>query len=91
MRLGAPPDRQEDLLGDLEELHAERVGRFGEIRARWITAADALTVASAFFVHRLQERAEMDRWISWIDIKLAIRQVRKRPLLEATAFIALTV
>ncbi|MEM8993659.1 MAG: permease prefix domain 2-containing transporter, partial [Acidobacteriota bacterium] len=91
IRWGAPRHRREDLLGDLEELHAERARRIGGFRARWITAADAFTVASAFLVHRLQERAEMDRWISWIDIKLALRQLRKRPLLEATAFVALTV
>lgn len=91
IRLGAPSHRREDLLGDLEELHAARLGNSSRLRAEWVTTMDALAVASAFLLYHLKERADMANWLSWLDIKLALRQVRKRPFLEATAVLALAV
>ena len=44
LRFVAPPHREDDVLGDLEESHRSRVRRQGPLRAWLLTSVEALDV-----------------------------------------------
>ena len=58
LRRVAPPDRAEDLLGDVAEVHRIRVGRHGPLIATVLTALEAVELAAAL----LREKAR--GWIA---------------------------
>ncbi|MEM6793578.1 MAG: ABC transporter permease [Acidobacteriota bacterium] len=92
----AERDRREDLVGDLEELHREYLeldsSRFAAARA----LGDALVTAIYLLKERLRELLEpaRDQLLGFgglgLDLKLALRLTRKRPLLNLTALGVLT-
>lgn len=77
VRRFAQPNRVEDLLGDLEEVHRGRLARQGRVLARLLTTVEAVecTVASAFVRLRYSWSLPM----SWIDFKLGARMLLKYP------------
>lgn len=89
LRLCVPRHRREDVLGDLEEMHARRRTRIGGWRAWWVTWADAAVVGATFLVTRLSGAVTHPRWPSGADVKLALRMARKEPLLNIAAVLAL--
>lgn len=77
MRCTAPPDRIDDLLGDLEEVHRERVGQRGRWWATASTNLEAVEAAMLILITRMQAS---DLWtISWLDVKLGVRMLVKYP------------
>lgn len=91
IRALAPRRRVDDLLGDFTELHAECAGETGSGRAAWITFWNALTVSAALRLEDWKDRTDMGNWLTWLDVKLAFRLLRKRPLLELTSLFSLAV
>lgn len=89
LRLSVPPNRREDVLGDLEEMHARRRARLGVLRAWMVTSAEAMAVGATFVATRLREAAMRPRWVARADLKLALRMARKEPLLNAAVVLAL--
>lgn len=52
LRWCAPPGREDDLLGDVEEVHRERVDRLGRLPAAFLTGVEALATAATLTVAR---------------------------------------
>ena len=86
-----PWDRQDDVLGDLEELHLRRTRRYGYLLANLTTTCAALFVALAFLLIRLREKDFDMPFISKLEFLLTLRLMRKQPVLTATAFLSLAV
>lgn len=77
LKLVVPRARLDDVLGDL---HETRGG-----------ARDALVTVLAFAFYRARSRWwAVARWITWSDLRLGLRLIRKQPVLSATAVAALT-
>ena len=85
-----PADRHDDVVGDLEELHGRRVDRWGSVLGALITVVDgswmvvshaACGVAGALFGG--------NRWVSGMEIRLALRLIRKQPVMTLTSVVAL--
>ncbi len=89
LRVCVPADRREDVLGDLEEMHARRLARSGVTRAWIATSVEAVVVGATFVVERGRVRAARATWLSALEIKLALRMARKQPLLNLAAVLAL--
>jgi putative ABC transport system permease protein len=87
--LAATPFR-DDILGDLREGYADCCRRRSRIYARWWYRAHALRLASRFAV-RLRptwKRGQaMDRFS--IDLRFAVRSLRKRPWMSAAVIVTL--
>jgi putative ABC transport system permease protein len=101
-----PEDVAEAISGDLEQEHAERIER-GEGRLRadmWFwsqtltiragalrRAAERMRAArpSGTFDLRTHERASAG--VSWLDVKLGLRMVRKHPVMTLASIFALSV
>jgi len=87
LRRVAPPARVEDLLGDLEEVHTERVSRRGWWIATILTSLEAVEwmVASGLMRVRYPRAAP----VSWIDFKLGLRMLKKYPGLTLVGGLAM--
>lgn len=97
LRLLAPTDRVEDLLGDLEETHRTRVARRGRLVGGLLTGLEALDVAFALLSDRMPFRrthggggtpvasairpSGQSGGISLIDVKLGVRMLARNPTL----------
>lgn len=90
----AAPGRVDEVVGDLEEAHRDRVGRRGRLPASVLTGLEALDVAVALLRDRRgggRARRESVRsklraggrsrtlGISWLDVKLGARMLVKHP------------
>ncbi len=89
-----PAERREDVVGDLEEimeLHLGSRGRgFGSSARAWLlTSLDALQIFLAFPLLALREALEGLAGISWLEIKLGLRLLRKQPWMALTCVAAL--
>ncbi|MDA8019127.1 MAG: ABC transporter permease [Thermoanaerobaculia bacterium] len=84
-------DRREDILGDLHELHAQRSEDQQGLVAWLGTCKDAAILIAALAAEAIRENADLGNWISGLDLRHGIRLIKKRPLLNLTAFAALTV
>lgn len=90
VRIAVTESRRDDVAGDLEELHRNRTARLGGFLAWWVTSFDAGLVAFEFLVHRWKEREKMlGNWITWPEVRLGLRLIKKQPLLNLAALIAL--
>ncbi len=91
LRWLAPPDRAEDVLGDLEEVHRGRVGRRGRMLASFLTGLEALDIGVALLGERIWRRGTIGERmasvepgpnrpsVSWLDFKLGLRMLVKYP------------
>jgi predicted permease len=85
LRRLAPEDRADDVVGDLEEAHRERLRR-RRLVAVLMTSFDALDTARALLIVRACDRRTS---ISWIDLKLGLRMLRKHPGLTLVGVVAI--
>ena len=74
----APPEREEEVVGDLEEAHRDHVERRGRLMALPLTALETLDVALVLIRQRRGRRGA-GIGFSWLDIKLAVRMLVKYP------------
>lgn len=80
LRLLAPADRRDDVVGDLNEVHRRTLATRGRVIAWWVTMADAVSVASALVLYRFRDsRWTMGGWIRAQDLPHALRLLAKRP------------
>ena len=106
LRRVAPPDRADDVLGDLEEAHSKRVQRCGRTIGNLLTAVEALDVALSLMRERVRRRRAARRpsassaeprrgsWtslVSWLDFKLGFRMLVKYPGLTLVGGFAMAV
>ncbi len=90
LRVAIPDLRREDTSGDLQELHDQRVQRWGRFIASWVTSMDASVVAAAFLIESWRDAwRAADVGFSWFDLKLGLRLIKKQPLLNLAALVAL--
>jgi len=89
LRICVPAERREDTIGDLNEMHARRRRRSGALAAWLVTSTEAVAVAAGFLVQRWRDRSLRAAWLTWPEIKLALRMARKQPLLNVAALLAL--
>jgi predicted permease len=84
----APPEREEEVVGDLEEAHRQRVERLGRLLAMPLTALDTMDMAVALLRDRRERRVGASGRrsglsgggsVSWIDLKLGLRLLVKYP------------
>jgi predicted permease len=86
LRRLAPRDHIADVLGDLEEAHGRRVSRRGRIAAWLVTTLEGLDMALAL----ARMRAPRPRLpLSWLDVRLGVRLLRRYPGLTLVAGLAL--
>ena len=75
----APPEHEDEVLGDLEEVHRARLERHGPAVAAALTALDTLDMGGALLRGRWRARRRGQEraggWastrVSWLDVKLA--------------------
>jgi len=103
IRRASPAHRVDEALGDLEEMHRQRVRRHGQMFAGVLTAVETTDVAFALRrerfdasrVHRLAAQQQVFRqrsrlWFaSRLDFKLGLRMVARYPSLTAVAVLAM--
>ena len=95
----APSGRAEEVVGDLEEVHAERVRQRGRAAAALLTGVETLDVAAALLRDRWHRRDAVGGarragrgevpTASWLDFKLGLRMVGRHPSLTAVAVVAM--
>ena len=82
----APPDRVDDVLGDLEEAHRSRLERHGHVAAVALTSLEALDVARVFIVAAVLRRGPS---MSLLDFKLGARMLIRYPGLTVVGGLAM--
>ena len=97
-----PDEIADAVCGDLEQEHAERVERRGRLRADAWFWTQALTVRGGALrraAHRVRAvrpssvgtRGSVGAGVSWLDVKLGLRMVRKHPVMTLASVFALSV
>ena len=93
LRRLAPAECVEDVLGDLDEVHARRVARRGRAVAGLLTGLETLDMALALArsrARRGRHRPSSDGApISWLDFKLGFRMLVKYPVLTLVGALAM--
>lgn len=105
LRWLAPADREDEVLGDLEEAHRRRVGRNGRIVGTLLTGLEALDMGFALLRHRRARRRSVTPSFpavraeaasgsrlplpSWLDLKLGFRMLIRYPGLTVVAGLAM--
>ena len=89
VRLLSEPD-QEEVAGDLQEVHARRLARMGRTRAFLATSLEAGRIVSLLVGTRAMAWAARLP-VSLPEVRLALRVTARHPLLSAAAVSALTV
>jgi predicted permease len=85
-----PEERHDDVIGDLEELHGRRVARWGRLAAGGVTVCDGLLQVVAHTFRAVGRAATAgSRWVSGAELRLALRLVRKQPVMTLTSVVAL--
>lgn len=79
LRWVLPADRVEDALGDLEEVHRARLAHRRAAVAHLLTMLEAVEMAGRVVLARAGARYTPP--VSWIDVKLGLRMLRKHPAL----------
>lgn len=81
---------QDDVIGDLEEIHLRRVRRWGGPVANVVTAAEGSLLLVGHGVRTLARAfGAGGHSISGVEARLALRLVRKQPVMTLTAVVAL--
>lgn len=103
LRFVAPPHREDDVLGDLEESHRARVARRGAFTAWLLTSGETLDVGLRLLFDRARRTGPGPRrpreaskedllsgfGISWLDFKLGLRMLLRFPGLTFVAGLAI--
>lgn len=105
LRWLAPADRQDEVLGDLEEAHRRRIGRHGRIVGTLVTGLEALDMGVALLRDRRARRRSVTPSFaavrteatseprvplpSWLDLKLGCRMLIRYPGLTVVAGLAM--
>ncbi len=84
-----PEDRRDDVLGDFEEVHQRRARRQGAFLAWFRSSLDTLALAWTFFLYRWREQEWNGVGLTWTEVRVALRMLRRQPLLAATTILAL--
>lgn len=90
----APPERVDDVLGDLEEAHRKRVERRGRAVAGLLTSLEALDISFALIRSTPHARRPMPRrplGFSWLDFRLGLRMLVKYPGLSLVGALGIAV
>jgi predicted permease len=102
-RLGEP-GRGDEVVGDLEEVHGERVARRGRALATLLTTLEAADLAVALLRERRRRRRAIGAsgrtaraaggpgripTASWLDFKLGLRMLARYPSLTLVAVVAM--
>jgi hypothetical protein len=88
LRLLAPPGEVDDVLGDLEEAHRNRMRRHGPMAARVLTAVETIEMAAAV-VRARAARFRIRGSTIVQDYKLGFRMLVKYPGLTLAGGLAL--
>ena len=95
LRMAAPADRVEDVLGDLDEVHDRRASAHGSLAAHLLTTFDTIDMALALLRLRLRPtRLVQDTragLFSWLDVKLGLRMLAKYPALSIVGGLGIAV
>ena len=83
LRLLAPRDRADEILGDLEEAHRSHLEKRGWVRAMLRTGLETLDMAVALLMDRV-------RVFTLLDFKLGFRMLIKYPGLTLVAGVAIS-
>jgi predicted permease len=87
-----PVDRQDDVVGDLQELHGRRVRRWGPVVAGLISVPEGLVLIVSHLVRAVARAAFGGDWgVSRIELRLALRLLLQQPILTLTSVVALGV
>lgn len=86
-----PDDQHDDVIGDLEELHRRRVGRRGRIAATAVTVLEGAWLVLFHGAVRVGLAVWPGRWVSGPELRLALRLIRKQPVMTLTSVLALGV
>lgn len=103
LRFVAPPHREDDVLGDLEESHRARISRRGPLAGWLLTSGEALDIGIRLFIDRARRIGPSPRrpreaskedflsgfGISWLDFKLGLRMLVRFPGLTLVAGLAI--
>lgn len=89
LEIVVPAERHDDVLGDLEEVHRRRLGRWGGPRATVVTAAEGSAAVAAWGARRLA--GGMVAVVRSTDVRLAFRLMARSPVMTATSVAALAV
>ncbi len=90
MRAAVPPDRRDDMLGDLEEVHARRRER-GAARAWLTTTLESLYIALLVASDSITQATKSAAWFRGEDVRHAFRLMRTEPFTTVTAGVAMAV
>ena len=90
LRRLAPPDRVDDVLGDLEEAHLRRIQRHSRFSAQLLTCLDVLDMSAALLRQRRSiRRTPIVPRFSLLDFKLGIRMLLRYPGLTLVGGLAM--
>ena len=74
------------LVGDLEEAHRARVARRGSVLAGLLTTIETADIALMLIRKRVRFPS---LWMSWLDLKLAVRMLVRYPVLTSIGTVSL--
>lgn len=84
-----PPDRRDEVVGDLEEVHRRRTQRRGRLLALPGTAGDVLGTLAHLLRLRVSEWVRRAAFTG-TEFRLALRLLRRSPIVSLTVVLALT-
>jgi len=84
-----PEAWRDTVIGDLEELHRRRERRWGPVRAALVTRLEAVGLIVTHAVRRTVSQLRRGVGISSVELRLALRLLRKQPILTITSVVAL--
>jgi len=87
-----PPDLEHEVVGDFEEVHGRRVGAGTSASGSLISAVEGLGLVLYWTgVRVVRGLIQVGHFVSGMEVRLALRLVRKQPILNLTAVAALGV
>lgn len=84
-----PDDRCDDIVGDLDEVYQSRFEERGSIRARAWYVRQALAFGVRFALQRVHERPRITYGALGLDMAMAFRRLRARPVSSAVVVLTL--
>lgn len=93
LKVVLPASRLDDVLGDLKEVHSSGRRPQRLMRAWFAASLEALRIVGAFLIYRSRRwrTGFMTQWVTWLELKLGWRLMRKQPLLAIACVLALAI